>query len=272
MNLLSTVDQMLEQLIESDTPEEDRLMGIPVNLSGVNLNALKVQIEKHRAELEKKTGRDVHPTVVLLDLLATDGKSELNATIDDYFLLTKNALRDLLQAALYDSLTGLYSRNVLQTRLREEFRRAKRYGLPLSVIFIETDSFKVVNDTYGHLEGDRVLAYIGQFIRANLRDVDFPARYGGDEFVAVLPHTGGDIALMLANRIHAQIAEDQRSANLCSPVTISVGVGTMVPELESEEQLLDAADRAAYLAKAHKDMVWPVVNAGPREEEDESAS
>ena len=263
MNLLSNVDQMLEQLEGALPLDGEGLLGIPVSLTGMNLNALKIQIEKRGDELQKKVGREIHPAVVLLDLLATGAKGEFNSTIDDYCLLTKNALRDLLQAAIYDELTGLYSRNILETRLREEFRRAKRYSLPLSVIFVETDDFKKVNDTYGHLEGDRVLAYIGRFIRAHLREVDFPARYGGDEFVAILPHTSGDIALMLAQRLHSQFGIDQKNTNLCATVTLSIGVGTMVPELQEEKELLDAADRAAYKAKIQKNMVWPVVNADP---------
>ena len=112
--------------------------------------------------------------MALLDLADTDPGPR--PAIDDYCLLKKSTLLDLISAAVYDNLTGLYSRNILETRLQEEFQRARRYDIPLSVLFIETDGFKLYNDTYGHIEGDKVLSFIGKFI----------------------PHTGGETALGMA--------------------------------------------------------------------------
>ncbi|MDA0746385.1 MAG: GGDEF domain-containing protein [bacterium] len=266
-DLLALVDQILNRPDEPGVPSgEDGILGLPASLTGIEIANLRENLEAHHQELQSRLGREVHLAVALLDLFAQ--KTEWHTSIDDFCLLKKTALRDLINAAIYDNLTGLYSKNILETRLQEEFRRARRYSLPLSILFIETDAFKNFNDTYGHLEGDRVLAFIGRYIRAQIREVDFPARFGGDEFMVLLPHTGGETAMSLAQRIHAEILEAQRTAGLRATVTISIGVGTMTRAMTSEDQLIEAADRASYKAKIQKNMVWPIVNADP---EDESA-
>ncbi len=240
---------------------------LPASVTGIDLTAAQELLDRHKKDLEEKLDRELHPVVVLLDLLSGDGGEILATPIDDFCLLKKSSLRDLVNAALYDNLTGLYSRNILDARLREEFQRARRYDLPLSALFIDIDAFKSINDTYGHAEGDRVLAHIGRFIRDSLREVDFPVRYGGEEFVIVLPHTDGDTALSLAERIHTGLAEAQEKSDLKASVTLSLGVGTLTKGMVSQAQIIDAADRAVYKAKgAGKNMVWPEINTGPTEE------
>ena len=267
MNLLSVIDQILMQ-IEQSSPqsEDDHVLGLPSSLTGIDLKGVQPRLKGHVERLGAELGREIHPAIALLDLAATEAGAELSTSIDDFCVLKKTALRDLLRAALYDNLTSLYSRNTLESRLQEEFRRAVRYNLPLSILFIDIDGFKAFNDTYGHAEGDHVLTYVGRFIRDHLREVDFPVRYGGDEFVVILPHTEGETALSLAKRIRKGVAEPQKNAELRSRVTVSVGVSTLARGMTSEDQLLDAADRAAYKAKTHKNMVWPVINADPEEE------
>lgn len=266
MNLLAIVDQILNQpqAAEPGSVEKNYLLGLPSSLTGIDLKAVHAYLAQHRKAMQEKLGRDVHPAAALLDLV--DVNQELGTTIEDFCLLKKTALRDLINAAIYDNLTGLYSRNILETRLQEEFRRARRYDVPLSVLFIETDAFKEINDTYGHLEGDRALAFIGRFIQNHVREVDFPARYGGDEFMVILPHTGGETALGLAHRIHSDIGEAQKNAGLRVRITISIGVGTLTPKMKNAENLIEAADRATYKAKTNKNMVWPTVNAEPQED------
>ena len=265
---VTIIDEILEQIASSSSRSGgEYLLGLPASVTGIDLTAAQELLGRHGKELEEKLGRELHPVVVLLDLLSSDGGTALATSIDDFCLLKKSSLRDLVNAALYDNLTGLYSRNILDARLREEFSRARRYDLPLSALFIDIDAFKSINDTYGHAEGDRVLAHIGRFIRDSLREVDFPVRYGGEEFVIVLPHTDGDTALSLAERIHTGLAEAQEKSDLKSSVTLSIGVGTLVEGMVSQAQIIDAADRAVYKAKeAGKNMVWPEVNAGPTEE------
>ncbi len=273
MNLLSVtvIDQILDQIdTSSSKSEEDYLLGLPSGLTGIDTTAIQGLVEKHQKELQGELGREIHPVVALLDLVATDTEGELATPISDFCILKKSALCDLVNAALYDNLTGLYSRNILEARLHEEFQRAQRYDIPLSVLFIDIDSFKTINDTYGHTEGDRALAYIGQFIRDHLRGVDFPVRYGGEEFVIILPHTDGKTALSLARRIHEGIGKVQENQELRAPITLSIGVGTLVSDIQTQDQLIDAADQAVYKAKtAGKNMVWPVPNGGPEGESDD---
>ena len=232
------------------------MLGLPGALIGINLAELSVDVDKHQQMLETTLERPIHPAVALLDLLSESTTHE----IDDFCVLRKDALQDLMQAAIYDRLTGLYSRNIMDTRLREEYRRAKRYDLPLSALFVDVDDFKAINDNFGHSEGDRSLSFIGRFILDRLREVDIPIRYGGEEFLVILPHTDGQTALDLATQLHDGIGAAQEKAGLASPVTISIGVGSLTSEMSSESKMIDAADRAVYLAKKEKNRVWPGIN------------
>ncbi|HCR17640.1 MAG TPA: hypothetical protein DIU35_09160 [Candidatus Latescibacteria bacterium] len=269
MNLFEIADRILHRPEEeTQLSDGDPLLGLPARLTGIDLKPFRDLVDTHRANLESKLGRNVHPSVALLDLADTDPGH--HPVIDNYCLLKKSALLDLISAAVYDNLTGLYSRNILETRLQEEFQRARRYDIPLSVLFIETDEFKLYNDTYGHIEGDKVLSFIGKFIQSHVREVDFPARYGGDEFMIILPHTGGETALGMARRIHANMSESQRDVGLRSEVTISIGVGTLTHNMENAESLTAAADRASYKAKVNKNMVWPTINAHSKDDLDEA--
>lgn len=257
MNLLDVVNQILDQSgpAAADTA---RLLGLPGSLVGVDLDEIVGDLDAHRARLEETLGRPVHPAVALLDLFA-QGEGGPKG-IDDFCVLRKDAMQDLMQAAIYDRLTGLFSRNIMDQRLREEFRRARRYDLPLSALFVDVDDFKAINDNHGHSEGDRVLSFLGRFILDRLREVDIAIRYGGEEFVIILPHTDGETALELANELRDGIGRAQEKAGLATRVTLSIGVGTLTREMRSEVELIDAADRAVYLAKEQKDAVWPGVN------------
>ena len=263
MDLLAVIDEILNRSDDSPPPEEDYLLGLPARFTGIDLKAIRDQLNDHQKSLESRLGREPHEVVALLDLISSTEGGETEIEIDEFCLLRRSALTDLTRAGLFDNLTGLYSRNILEHRLQEEFRRARRYNLPLSLLFVDIDGFKIINDTFGHAEGDRVLTCIGAFIREHLREVDFPVRYGGEEFVIILPHTTGETALGLGRRLHGGIGEAQKKANIRTTVTISIGVSTLVPGIKSEDQLIDAADRAVYKAKTKKNMVWPVVNAEP---------
>ncbi len=256
MNLLDIVNQILDQT-DDGASERANLLGLPSALVGIDLEQLSDHINRHRERMQKQLGHPVHEAVALLDLLNTP---DLPYSIDDFCVLRKDAMQDLMQAAIYDKLTGLFSRNIMDTRLREEYRRAKRYELPLSALFVDVDDFKAINDTYGHAEGDQTLTFLGRFILDRLREVDIPIRYGGEEFVIILPHTDGETALNLAHQLHDGIGSAQKNAGLALPVTISIGVGTLTPEMSSESELIDAADKAVYLAKQEKNRVWPELN------------
>lgn len=166
----------------------------------------------------------------------------------------------LLALSATDELTGLHNRWAFQRRLDDEIPRSARCGQPLSVLLLDLDGFKGVNDRWGHLTGDAVLRSVGQTIRATLRGTDFVARWGGDEFVVVAPDTSPGAATVLAQRL--QTAIEQEARQLRQPLTASVGVGTFVPNhpaIVDRLTLVKAADAALYEAKRRRgDGVGPV--------------
>jgi diguanylate cyclase (GGDEF)-like protein len=135
--------------------------------------------------------------------------------------------------------------------LRRETKRAVRTGNPLSLLFIDMDGFKAVNDTYGHLSGSRALVEAADVLRGCARETDVVARFGGDEFAVILPETGRDGAIMVAERIrerieaHSFLAADQLDVRL----TASVGIATLPDVATSADELVQAADRAMYKVK-----------------------
>ncbi|WP_144140212.1 sensor domain-containing diguanylate cyclase [Paraburkholderia sp. BCC1884] len=171
------------------------------------------------------------------------------------------ALRDKLhaQAALVrlaatDPLTGLSNRRVLDSRLDEEWRRARRTRQPLSVLFIDVDHFKRFNDTYGHASGDEALIAVTECITAVVRrSIDVVARYGGEEFAVVLPETSVEGALQVAEKIRRRVQNQSiaQSDGEKTAVTVSIGCATSVPaDGVNVLDLLAAADRQLYAAKA----------------------
>ena len=155
----------------------------------------------------------------------------------------------LIQMNIKDGLTGVYNRRFLQTRLGEEYNRSKRYGAKLSLIMIDIDFFKKVNDTYGHQCGDAVLQSVATNINCHIRKTDYLARFGGEEFCCLLPETDLPGALVLAERFR-RVVEAQTT--LCQEhnikVTISLGVAEFTGE-DTAESLLKRADEALYEAK-----------------------
>ena len=174
-------------------------------------------------------------------------------------LTEQNALLQQLNAALAllaanDSLTGLSNRRTLMELGVNECRRAQRFGHPLSVLVVDIDLFKAVNDDWGHLAGDRVICAVAQACRARTRQgVDTVARYGGEEFVLVLPETDTPEALRLAESLRdavaaLQVVVNDTGATAC--VTVSIGVATLRQgDDRSFEDLVNQADKALYQAK-----------------------
>jgi diguanylate cyclase (GGDEF)-like protein len=163
------------------------------------------------------------------------------------------ALHELVsEQAVTDELTGLSNNRRFRELMSKEAARAERFGHELSLIMLDIDDFKQVNDTYGHLQGDEVLRMIGRVLHLESRGVDEPARYGGEEFAVALPETGLDGALELAERIRVRIEAEPiprtgRSGSI--KVTASVGVASMRVSADGADALIAAADAALYEAK-----------------------
>ncbi len=156
------------------------------------------------------------------------------------------------ERAFIDDVTELYNVRYLLLSADHEIRRAERYGAALSVLFLDLDRFKLVNDRYGHLVGSRALRQLGQVLASCVRQVDTLARYGGDEFTLLLVDTGLDDALQVAERIRATVAETwfEGGRGETMQLSVSVGVATYPAHGSTREELLDLADKAMYRAKS----------------------
>lgn len=166
--------------------------------------------------------------------------------------------------ALTDQLTGLPNARSLQLQFEKEVGRAKRAGNSMQLLMLDLDGFKGVNDTFGHKAGDLMLREVGRIIKAELRDYDFLARYGGDEFVAIVPETDNSDVIELCSRIEAAVESYASTYNgSATPVGVSVGSASYPAQGESFEDLLIAADKAMYRAKAfHKQRLVRLEEAG----------
>ncbi len=162
--------------------------------------------------------------------------------------------QDVYNQAVTDSLTGLYNRRHMQAVLLDERRRAQRYGHPLSVIMLDVDGFKGYNDTYGHVQGDVLLKMLADLLRENVRSVDSVGRFGGEEFIVLMPETPAMEAHFTAERLRTAVestvfpgfAEDPE---LLVFKTISLGVATFPEDTDDTQELVTLADNALYRAK-----------------------
>jgi diguanylate cyclase (GGDEF)-like protein/PAS domain S-box-containing protein len=157
-------------------------------------------------------------------------------------------LKDL---SIRDGLTGLLNHKEFHRRLRDELERSRHYGHPFSLLMLDLDHFKDINDTYGHLAGDEALCSVALLIQEEARVVDVVARYGGEEFAVILPETSAMGALDLAERIRRIVAGQKITcaSGLAVSVTISIGVAVFPDDASSEEKLIAQADAALYTAK-----------------------
>jgi diguanylate cyclase (GGDEF)-like protein len=175
-------------------------------------------------------------------------RRELAAILDR----SRSHLR-MQRMATVDGLTNLFNHRFFRDQLRTEFQRALRYQKMMAVIMIDIDDFKVYNDTYGHLAGDRVLAETARAIRGSVRDIDFVARYGGEEFALILPEVDAASGLIVAEKIRRAV-EAQRfisdDGEAIGAITVSCGVTDNV-DTTGPDDLIERADRALYWVKRH---------------------
>lgn len=162
----------------------------------------------------------------------------------------KRHYHSLLKDAITDGLTDLYDRRYFELRLADEIDRSKRYNKAISLLMVDIDNFKEYNDTFGHLEGDKVLIKMGEAFKKLTRKVDIPARYGGEEFVIILPETDKEGAKTVAERLRAHV-EGLKFKDSFS-ITISIGICTFGAGSATfrREDILKSADEALYRAKA----------------------
>jgi diguanylate cyclase (GGDEF)-like protein len=175
------------------------------------------------------------------------------------FYFTRRLIRQVAEArqqietmAIMDELTGIFNRRHLLVRFNQEFERAQRLKKDLGCLMIDIDHFKDINDSYGHLVGDRILKEAACLIMSSIRTYDIAGRYGGEEFFVVLPDTTVEHTLSLAERIRRNIAETlhtRAGITIKDPVTVSIGMASASPEDSSANDLLLRADNSLYKAK-----------------------
>jgi len=206
-------------------------------------------IEAYRGELSSRLGRDVGLLVAALDYLLNVSRHLGAPTIVEH-----EVLEVLEYRAVTDPLTGLFNRYHFEAALKQEVARCRRYGERLSLLLIDVDQLKAVNDRWGHPEGDRMLGRVADAIRSTLRTADVATRYGGDEFAIILPDADAPAAQLVAERICANVAASVGEGGLpggSTTVTVSGGFAELplgAPAV-SEAQFVLAADQALYLAK-----------------------
>lgn len=180
---------------------------------------------------------------------------ELFTTVAEHIAVSMENVRlyqETKLQAITDGLTGLYNHRFFRAHLTVEIERASRYGHKLSLIILDIDHFKNYNDAHGHPQGDELLRGVAEFLRKGIRESDFACRYGGEEFAIILPETGKDAALALAERIRKSIAEHPfpfRETQPMGTISVSAGVAAFPVDSKNIDDLIKKADKALYRAK-----------------------
>jgi diguanylate cyclase (GGDEF)-like protein len=215
---------------------------VHVSLKKLTENLYKVnrKIKRKNEELMKAIRNEENLNQKILDR---------NMELKDAYGKIEELNKNLEYSATHDFLTGILNRGALLTFLENDIRRAKRMRTSLSLLIFDIDFFKRVNDNYGHIVGDFVLKQISAIVRDTIREIDLFGRYGGEEFIVILPDTTLDQATILTNRIMERIRESNfMTNNLSLKITISVGITEYIPD-ESVDIFINRADEALYEAK-----------------------
>lgn len=235
-----SVDRRLQASAYRRMPVECRAaaLALPLVCRGRVFGAA-VGLDRRPADKEPAPGRP------LLKLL-TEALAPAAVALDNAMRIARAE-----ELSVTDDLTSLYNSRYLSQVLRRETKRASRNGRPLSLLFIDLDGFKSVNDNHGHLCGSKALVEAADVIRASARETDMIARYGGDEFALLLPDTGSDGAVAVGERIRERVAAHTflESDGLQIRLTASVGVATLPDVATTVEELVRAADMAMYHVK-----------------------
>jgi diguanylate cyclase (GGDEF)-like protein len=256
--------QSLLQLLEANPPHEERLLAefelrrhegplyssilyILTHLSFSEVEARRHwrRIRAHRDRLQMELGRDVGTRVALLDYFVNLNRELKNPKIIEISIYERTE-----RSAISDGLTGLFNHAYFLQALRRETQRAKRHDLSTALIMFDLDDFKKLNDSRGHLEGDRVLMKAAVLIKESLREIDVAARYGGEEFAVILPETTTAGAYVVAERIRLRIADHFKKKRGGPRVTASGGVAGYPEDAQTVEDLIRRSDEGLYRSKA----------------------
>ena len=202
-----------------------------------------------QADLENATEENIGLYFLKLKQENLLMQKKLNLTLSD-LKDQKRSFERINNLINTDLLMGIYSRRYLEKKLKDLLYEYKRYDKPFSVLMIDIDDFKIVNDKYGHLVGDKVLAKVGEILKTSLRQLDIPSRYGGDEIVVLLPNTKKEEALKAASKIQSIFQKARfKTSQYEFSITASIGIYEVQPK-DDFETILNKTDNAMYEAKA----------------------
>ncbi len=233
--LSAQVDHLrLQTIEETDLETLKQVVAERLNAIGTQLQTLREAEERRNLEAERK----------IVEM--SRRLRELEQESEDL----RQRLRLAHQQALRDPLTGLPNRQAVDERIAQEFARWRRFGEPFTMLLWDIDHFKQINDRFGHRAGDKALSIVARILRDGIREVDFVGRYGGEEFLMLLPETDGDGAFKLAEKLRRAVENcGFNSRGKPVPVTISCGLSS-VREGDTPERLFERVDQALYQAKA----------------------
>ncbi len=261
--------EFAEQLVGALLPQMDELVGLGQPGGDVAAKLIKLQQRRERVwMLPLRDGDVLKGGIIVCDvvdnLAVTVPLGDLRYLCDQVALGFENACRyqDAQEMMYTDDLTGLYNHRYMQISLSREIRRSQRYGLKFSLLFLDLDRFKEINDAYGHLAGSAALQEVGHLLIDCVRDVDTLFRFGGDEFAAILVETDDTTARIVAERIRSVIEAHAflKERETPSYVTVTAGFSTFPTDSTEKEELLDLADQAMYAGKTTRNVICGVVD------------
>lgn len=208
------------------------------------------------SDLDSTNGTYVNGNKVQSHTLQDGDKIQISSTTIFKFAYQDNIEnifhKELYKMAVIDPLTGAFNKRYFLDRLREEFSHARRSGQPLSLMMLDLDHFKQINDTHGHLVGDATLQHFAKLVQQRVRTSDIFARFGGEEFTAILRNSDAIGAFTLAERIRIAVQNTPSVVNgQTLPMTVSIGVATLgdEPDLKEPQDLIEVADGYLYQSK-----------------------
>ena len=238
----------LNQIIEKEGEKACSIIfHVLTNLEMEPERAMKIWVEviSHYESLVSLLGRKVSLRTAICDYFCSIHRSLKNPKVVEIQLFEKT-----VKASMFDNLTGLYNRQSFDETLKREINRAKRHKKELSILFLDLDDFKDINDSFGHQTGDEVLKRVAEIVLNEKRSEDLAARYGGEEIVVIMPETSKFDSLVLAERIRQRVEEMRIDLNGHTVrLTISGGLASFPENADNAESLLKCADNALYRAK-----------------------
>jgi len=247
---LSGTDVLLEG--EATTMQPEYVVMLPLLYRQEKLGALVLALDKHASDLQldflQKIASDM--AIAVNDISRYEQLEMLNSELEKHREKLQQERDDAVEDSITDGLTRIYNRGYFDLNRKSFIQHARRNYEPLSLLLIDIDYFKAVNDTYGHPCGDEVLIRIAQVMKKSLRETDFVARYGGEEFVCVLPHANVLQARQAAEKLREAIAMECFDGMKGKSVTVSIGLSALKDDDDAELQsMVDRADKALYHAK-----------------------